>query len=153
MFYDPAKTRFFKDTLLKVAGQALQAAGLELEDNDMQQARGLIRFRKPLPELGENIYGFVEWQLLAFAQSPLARFQINLMRNQGGDARTINDYEYREERTLAWIIRHAYQSQVVPSDDHWWEFRDSNELAYAIAEAGRLLFGYGMPYLEMRKDE
>jgi hypothetical protein len=153
MFYDPAKTRFFKDTLLKVAGQALQAAGFELEDNDMQQARGLIRFRKPLPELGEDIYGFVEWQLLAFEQSPLARFQIILIRNRGIDARTIAGYEHQEEHSLAWIIRHAYQSQVVPTDDHWWAFRDSNELAYAIAEAGRLLFGYGMPYLEMRKDE
>lgn len=153
MFYDPAKTRFFKDTLLKVAGQALEAAGLELEDNNIQQARGLIRFRKSLLELGEDIYGFVEWQLLAFEQSPLARFQIILIRNRGIDARTITEYEHQEEHSLAWIICHAYQSQVVPSDDHWWTFRDSNELAYAIAEAGRLLFGYGMPYLEMRKDE
>lgn len=153
MFYDPAKTRFFKDTLLKVVGQAMTAANLQLEDNEMQQARGLIRFHKPLPALGEDIYGFVEWQLLAFERSHLARFNVILLRNQGLDARAITEYAHREEHTLAWIIRHAYQSEVVPTDDHWWTFRDGTELAYALVEAGKLLFGYGMPYLEMRQDE
>ncbi|MBI5929441.1 MAG: hypothetical protein HY862_09040 [Chloroflexi bacterium] len=152
MFYDPAKTRFFKDTLLKVIGQAMTAANLQLEDNEIQQARGLIRFYKLLPTLGEDIYGFVEWQLLAFEQSPLARFNVTLLRNQGLDARAITEYAHREECSLAWIIRHAYQSEVVPTDDHWWTFRDGTELANALVDAGKLLFGYGMPYLEMRQD-
>lgn len=149
MFYDPEKTAYFKSAVKTVVGQALEAADYMLEDHALQQARGLIRYRKNLSALGDDIYGFVEWQLLAFEQSPVARFQINLLRNKGIDARAITDYAKREEQTLPWVIWHIYEAKVVPHDEVWWDFRDQVELGQALNSAGRLLFGYGIPWLEL----
>ena len=149
MFYDPKNTTYFKSTLTTIVGQALDAAGYVMENHPLQQARGLIRFRKKLTSLGSDIYGFVEWQLLAFEQSPVARFQINLLRNKGLDARAITDYAKREEHTLPWVIWNVYEVKVVPHDKVWWDFRDTIELEQALASAGRLLFGYGVPWLEL----
>jgi hypothetical protein len=152
MFYDPAKTRYFKETLLAVAGQAFDAAGYLLEDNAMHQIRGLARFRKALPMLGNDVHGFVEWQLLAFEQSPLARFQINLIRNQGLAARAATGFIHRDERSLAWVIWHVFNARILPGDDYWWSFHDGAALAHELATAGRFLFGYGIPWLEMRRE-
>lgn len=146
MFYNPQKTAAFKEMLNLVVGQALAAAGYVCEDNTLQQARGLIRYHKPL---GDEAYAFIEWQFLAFEQSPIAQFQVILLRNQGLDARAMTDYEQRAEHTLPWVIWHVFEARVVPSDMTWWEFRDGDELGQALVSAGRLLFGYGVPWLEM----
>lgn len=151
MFYDPRKTAYFKEMLVTVVGQALDAAGYTLEDSPLQQARGLLRYSKRLEGV-VPIYGFIEWQLLAFEQSTLARFQITLLRNQGHDARAVTSYPERAERTLPWIIWHIFEARILPADDHWWVFRGENDLPQALADAGRLLFGYGVPWLEMRDD-
>lgn len=147
MIYDARKTGVFKEKLITIAGQALNAAGYTLEENPVQHQRGLIRFSKAL---GENVYGFIEWQLLAFAHSPVDRFQIILLRNEGRDPRAISDYPHRAERYLSWVIWHVFEARILPSDDAWWDFRDEVELGHALANAGRALFGYGVPWLEMR---
>lgn len=149
MFYDPAQTAYFQTALNRIVGQALQAAHYELEDNPLQHQRGLLRYQKPLSHLGTNVYGFLEWQLLAFAQSPIARFQITLLRNQDIVCRAPTTYAHRAEHSLAWIIWHVFNSRVVPSDETWWEFRTGDELLQALSHAGRLLFAYGIPWLEM----
>lgn len=145
MFYNPKKTAAFQTMLEQVVGQALAAAGYVLEDQPLQQTRGLIRYRKAL---GDDIYAFIEWQLLAFEQSRVAQFQVNLLRNRGTEARAQTDAEERVEHTLPWLIWHVFETRVVPSDSVWWEFRDEIELGQALASAGRLLFGYGVPWLE-----
>ena len=152
MFYDPQKTAYFKESLVRVVGKVLDAAGYQLEDNPLQQARGLIRYYKPLQHLGEDVYGFLEWQLLAFEESPIARFQLTLLRNRGLEARTVTDYSHRAEQALPWIIWHVFNARVVPADDSWWDFRNGNELLQALANAVHLLFGYGIPWLEMHQD-
>jgi hypothetical protein len=153
MGYDAEKARAFKETLETVAGQALDAAGYQLEADPMQLGRGMVRYVKPLPELGEDIYGFIEWQLLAFEQSSFYRFRIQLLRNQGKSARTPTGHPLQTECTLAWVIWHVYQARILPSDDEWWSFRYEDELPQLIANAGRLLFGYGVPWLEMHSND
>jgi hypothetical protein len=32
--------------------------------------------------------------------------------------------------------------------DHWWVFANPNQLGHALAEAARLVFGFGIPWLE-----
>ncbi len=150
MFYNTEKTQHFKQTLITVVGQALSAAGYVLEDSPIQQQRGLIRFQKPLPRLGHDIVGFIEWQLLAFEQSPVAQFQVSLLRNRGHDARAKTNYDHRDEKTLSWIMWHVFNAQLMPSDDAWWDFKTSHELGHALAAAGRTVFGYGIPWLEMQ---
>lgn len=147
MFYNPEKTAAFYAMLERVVGQALTAAGYAPENQPLQQARGLIRYRKAL---GDGVYAFIEWQLLAFEQSPVAQFQVILIRNRGVEARAHTDFEDRAEHTLPWLIWHLFEARVVPSDSVWWEFRDEVELGQALASAGRLLFGYGVPWLEKK---
>lgn len=146
--YHPEKAHYFQTQLLQVVGQALNAASYTLEDNPVHQSRGLIRFYKPLPDLGEFIHSFVEWQLLTFEQSPAARFRIQLMRNYGQEARAFTDYPDRVEQSLTWVIWHVYGAKLLPSDEHWWSFRYIEDLPYLLAETGKLLFGYGIPWIE-----
>lgn len=153
MFYNIEKTMHFKQTLITVVGPALAAAGYKLEESPIQQQRGLVRFQKPLQTLGDGVYGFIEWQLLAFEQSPIARFQISLLRNGGQAARAKTDYEHQDEKTLSWIMWHVYGTQIMVSDDAWWDFRTPDELGHALATSGRALFGYGIPWLEMQDTE
>ena len=152
MFYDPRKTAYFKDILNTVAGQALEAANYQLQNEPLHHARGLLRYQKQLRDAGDNIYGFIEWQLLAFEQNPFARFQVRLLRNQGIDARATTTYQNRVEQTLPWVIWNHYEVQILPNDSYWWEFRHGDELPHALAHAGKLLFGYGIPWLEMHED-
>jgi hypothetical protein len=152
MPYDIEKIHYFQETLLKIAGQAFNAAAYQLENNLTHHGRGLIRFQKLLPTLGNDIYGFIEWQLLIFEQSPWTRFRVNLLRNQGTEARALTPYEHRSEHSLSYIMWEVFQARVLPDADYWWGFRDGNELPYLIAEAGKLVFGYGIPWLEMRND-
>lgn len=145
MFYDPAKTHYFKEMVLTITGQAFDAAGYVLDSDELAQARGLVRFGKPLPELGEQALARVGWQLLAFEQSPFARFRINLSR--------LNTHQKDVERTLSDVIWNEYEARVLPSAEYWWEFRSSDELPHALSHAGKLLFGYGIPWLEMREEQ
>lgn len=151
MFYNPEQTDYFQRLLIKVVGQPLDAAHYQLEDNPMQHQRGLLRFVKVVPKLGAGVHCFIEWQLLAFAQSPVARFQINLLRNTSADARAKTTYAEQAETTLSWVMWHVYGVRLLPADDSWWEFRNEGELGYALANAGKLLFAYGVPWLEQHE--
>lgn len=151
MFYNPEQTAEFERLLTQVVGQPLAAAGYTSAQTMLQQQRGLLRYVKPIPALGEEVHCFIEWQLLAFAQSPVARFQINLLRNTGNDPRAITTYQARAEASLSWVLWHVFDVHLMPSDASWWDFRNSHELGHALANAGKVLFAYGVPWLEMRE--
>ena len=153
MFYNSEKTAYFKQLLVQVVGQPLAAAGYRLEDAPMQHQRGLLRYKKHLAHLGEDVYGFLEWQLLAFEQSRVARFQITLLRNQGIEPRAKTAYIHQNEQSLAWVMWHVFNARLLPADDSWWDFRTQQELGFALANSGKLLFAYGVPWLEMRKED
>jgi hypothetical protein len=36
---------------------------------------------------------------------------------------------------------------ILPSAAHWWSFTQTAELGQALAEAGHLVVGFGMPWL------
>lgn len=122
----------FLNVLLHVVGAPLEAAGYRLEDSPMQQARGLFRFQKSL----SHSRVFIEFQMLY--HSEFSRFRLNLIRSA----------EAREEYTLAGLLWNVYHVQVLPSEDHWWQYKQPQDLAQGLYEAGRLLFGYGVPWLE-----
>jgi hypothetical protein len=117
----------FIATLRHVMGAPLDAAGYILQDHPMQQARGLFRFVK-----GEWA---VEFQTLYHPQSSLSRFRVSLTREG-------------EERSLSDIIWTEYGARVLPAEDHWWLYKAPRDLAPHLVEAGKLLFGYGIPWLE-----
>ena len=125
----------FQRLLRTVLGQALAAAGYVLEEDAVSQAGGRYRFRQAGSAGAERQ---IEFQLLAgtsneWAQMP-SRFRVTLVR--GG-----------MRRTLGALVVSDFRVPVLPSAEHWWAWRDSAALGQALAEAGHLLVGYGIPWL------
>lgn len=126
----------FRALLLTVMGQALTAAGYALEEDPVDQAAGRFRFHPTPPaEAAREI----EFQLLAgvaneWAPQMPSRFRVTLTR--GG-----------RRRSLGALVVTDFGVPVLPSAEHWWAWRDRAGLGAALAEAGHLLVGYGIPWL------
>ena len=126
----------FRLLLLTVLGQALAAAGYALEEDPVSQASGRFLFRHATAAGDERL---VEFQLLAgvaneWAPEMASRFRITLSR-QG------------QRRTLGALVVTDFRVPILPAAEHWWVWRDSAGLGTALAEAGHLLVGYGIPWL------
>ena len=122
---------YFRLILLTVVGQAFGAAGYMLDERPTQWAGGLFRFVNPSDE-GQHV---IEFQLLAYTEDMPSRFRVSLSRADGA------------RRTLSALVVDDFDVPILPSADHWWQFRDVTELGKALAEAGHLAVGYAMPWL------
>jgi hypothetical protein len=136
---------YFRLILLTVVGQAFSAAGYELEDRPTQWAGGLFRFVKALDN---GLYGFIEFQLLHYADSAFSsdvssRFRVSLVRSDQPNASGTQV----ERRPLSALVVEDFGVAILPSADHWWLFANTTELGDALAEAGHLVVGYGIPWL------
>jgi hypothetical protein len=136
---------YFRLILLTVVGQAFSAAGYELEDRPMQWAGGLFRFAKALDN---GLYGFIEFQLLHYADSAFSsgvssRFRVSLIRS----GQPTSSHPQVVRRTLSALVVEDFGVSILPSADHWWTFANTTELGSALAEAGHLAVGYGIPWL------
>lgn len=122
----------FRLLLLTVLGQALGAAGYQMTDEPVAEAAGRFQFAAA----GERR---IEFQLLAGTASEWApqmpsRFRVTLFRGALG-------------RSLAALVVEDFGVAILPSADHWWSWRDSSEAGAALADAGHLLVGFGLPWL------
>jgi hypothetical protein len=136
---------YFRLLLLTVVGQAYSAAGYTLDEQPVQWAGGLFRFVKPLTE---TEYGFIEYQLLVYADTLWAsgnpsRFRVNLIRAEGSNPALPGAIR----RSLSALVVEDFGVAILPSADHWWTFRNTDQLGKALAEAGHLVIGYGLPWL------
>ena len=126
----------FRMLLLTVLGQALTAAGYALEEDEVSQANGRFRLQhRNFAADGRAI----EFQLLAgvaneWAPQMPSRFRVTLIRAN-------------RRRTLGALVVTDFDVPILPSAEHWWDWRDSVGLGAALAEAGHLLVGYGIPWL------
>lgn len=127
-----------------VLGQAFAASGYALQANPTHHGRGLFRYAKPLPD-GATAYA--EFQLLAFPGAP-SRFRVTLLRNQGADARTSSTYDAKVEISLSRLLWDVFRIQQPENIDHWWTFGTQQQLGAGLIEAGKLLIGFGLPWLE-----
>jgi hypothetical protein len=123
----------------------LAAAGYVLQDNPTHQSRGLFRYRKAL---ADGVYAYVEFQLLYYPIGGPSRFRVNLLRSTGADARSPGDCAGKVDTTLGRLLWEDFGVRQLSGPEHWWLFNNPTELGYAIAEAGTLLFGFGIPWLE-----
>ncbi len=135
---------YFKLILMTVVGQAFSAAGYELEERVTQWAGGLFRFAKPLDG---GLYGFIEFQLLHYAEDAPSRFRVTLIRSDSPNAGQVSRHPAYARRTLSALVVEDFGVVILPSADHWWMYRDVTDLGRALAEAGHLVIGYGMPWL------
>lgn len=142
----PKPTEVFLRTLEQVAGAALVAAGFRLQENPAHHMRGLFRYAKPRAD-GVMIY--LEFQVLVYAGGP-SRFTVTLLRNAGADARSpaLPNDPIRFEIGLARLVWEGFGVAQLGGPEHWWVFGNLTQLAYALAEAGKLAFAFGVPFLE-----
>lgn len=130
----------FREILMLVVGQAFAAAGYALEERPVQWAGGSFRFHKPL---AEGVTAVIEFQALMYQDTEWAagnpsRFKVILSR-RGGAAPV--------RRDLCALVVSDFGVPIVPSADHWWVFASLDALGKALAEAGYLVVGYGIPWL------
>jgi hypothetical protein len=140
---------YFRLLLLTVVGQAFGAAGYELDERPSQWAGGLFRFMKALDN---GLYGFIEFQYLHYADTEWSsgvpsRFRVMLVRSDKPNPRVASLHPVFARRTLSQLVVEEFGVAILPSADHWWTFRNTTELGDALAEAGHLIVGYGMPWL------
>ncbi len=146
---DQSPQEYFRLLLLTIVGQAFSAAGYELEARPAQWAGGLFRFVKALDN---DLYGFIEFQYLHYADTEWSsgvpsRFRVTLVRSDKSNANVAsNDPDYAR-RTVSELVVEDFGVAILPSADHWWTFSNTTELGNALAEAGHLVVGYGMPWL------
>jgi len=128
----------FRELLLTVLGQALGAAGYKLQNNPLQQMGGRFAFLRTLaPDDSASIvfqaliYSDTAWS----ARAP-SRFSVHLARPSR-----------LQSRSLSQLVVTDFALPILPSANHWWNYRDRASLGKALAEAGTLLVGYGLPWL------
>jgi hypothetical protein len=135
---------YFGMILHTVVGQAFGAAGYSLEDSPTQQAGGRFRYAKTL-ENGLN--GFVEFQMLHYIEGSPALFKVTLTRTDQPTPALPSQHPKYAQRDLSALVVEDFGVNILPSADHWWQFRDTASLGKALAEAGHLVVGYGIPWL------
>lgn len=140
---------YFRLLLLTVVGQAFAAAGYTLDERPVEWAGGLFRFGRAL---NGGLRGFIEYQLLAYADTLWAsrqpsRFRVTLTRTDQTAPSAPSQHAHYARRDLSALVVEDFGVAILPSADHWWAFANTTELGSALAEAGHLVIGYGMPWL------
>ncbi len=139
---------YFKTLLQTVVGQAFSAAGYRLQDAPMQWAGGKYRFARALPD---GYFGLIDFQVLVYSDTmwsdrAQSRFNVQLTRARNRHGRAGSSAGY-VTRGLSQLVVEDFGVAILPSADHWWTFRDTETMGAALAEAGHLVVGYGMPWL------
>ncbi|GAB4570760.1 MAG: hypothetical protein Kow0077_05680 [Anaerolineae bacterium] len=132
----------FGGLLVHVLGQMMTAAGYTLLESPVQQAGGLFRFTRALPD-GTRLT--VDFQVLVYQDAP-DRFQPVLSRVVAGAGRDAGSHA--ERITLPRLVVDVFGVRVLPHADHWWPFQDVSTAGEGLLEAGKLLVAYGLPWLE-----
>ncbi len=143
-----ASQDYFLSLLQTVIGQALDAAGYTLEQAPLQWAGGRYRFVKALED---GSLGLIEFQVLVYSDNAWSRDQPSRFNVQLGrsDLRGAGKYDADRfsTRNLSQLVVRDFGVKILPAEDHWWRYHDTDSLAGALAEAGHLIVGYGMPWL------
>jgi len=149
MSANPSPQEYFRLLLLTVVGQAFGAAGYVLEERPAQWAGGLFRFVK---QFDNGLYGFIEFQYLHYADTEWSsgvpsRFRVSLVCSDQPNASVVSKHPAFARTTLSALVVEDFGVAILPSADHWWTFSNTTQLGNALAEAGHLAVGYGIPWL------
>ncbi len=132
---------YFRALLQTVVGQAFAAAGYHLQQAPLQWAGGKTRFVKTFPDGSLGVIGFqtLVYSDTAWSGDSSSRFRVDLSRTLNG--------VLLAERGLSQLVVTDFGVAILPAADHWWTYRDTDSLGKALAEAGHLAVGYGIPWL------
>ncbi len=133
---------YFGALLQTVVGQAFAAAGYQLERAPLQTAGGRFRFVK---DFADGARGIIDFQVLVssdtmWSSGAPARFRVQLTRSSNAQGGAV-------ARSLSQLVVDDFGVNILPAADHWWSYRDTDSLGKALAEAGHLVIGFGMPWL------
>ena len=133
---------YFRTLLRAVVGQAFAAAGYHFERGALQSAGGRFRFGKAFDDGG---FGWIDFQVLVYSDTiwsggAPSRFRVQLTRSPAGAAGQVS-------RGLSQLVVADFGVKILPAADYWWTYRDTDSLGKALAEAGHLVVGYGIPWL------
>ncbi|MCA9905876.1 MAG: hypothetical protein KC547_18600 [Anaerolineae bacterium] len=135
---------YFRLILMTVVGQAYAAAGFALEEKPTQWAGGQFRFFK---QLNKELYAFIAYQHLPYPEPQPSRFRVTLARTDKLNPALSSRHPKFDRRTLSVLVVEDFGVNILPMADYWWEYRTTEELGRALAEAGHLVAGYGIPWL------
>lgn len=143
-----ARQDYFRTLLWTVVGQAFSAAGYELEKAPLQWAGGKYRLAKAFPD---GFFGLIDFQVLVTSESVWSagapsRFKVQLTRSPDRQGLARHEAGYFT-RGLSQLVVEDFSVAILPTADYWWTFADTESLGKALAEAGHLIVGYGMPWL------
>jgi hypothetical protein len=127
-----------------VVGQAFGAAGYALDESSTQQAGGRFRYVKRLPA---GLNAFIEFQMLHYIEGRPSLFRVTLTRTDQLSAALPSQHPQYAQRDLSTLVVEDFGVSILPSAGHWWQYRTTDELGKALAEAGHLIVGYGIPWL------
>lgn len=140
---------YFRTIMHTVMGQALTTAGYDLKQEQQRWLGGLFRYTKPLDN---DFIAYIEFQVLVYNDNAWtgkqpSRFRVNLVRSDklGGKPSPHPNYV---QRPLSQLVVEDFGVAILPSSAHWWQFSDVDSLGKALAEAGYLVIGYGIPFLQ-----
>lgn len=139
---------YFRTIMHTVLGQAMDAAGYELLHEAMKWSGGRYRYCKALDD---EMSAYVEFQVLvhtdnAWTGKQPSRFSVNLYRSDRPGGRR-SKHPRAVQRSLSALVVQDFGVAILPSASHWWTFQDTESLGNALAEAGHLIVGYGLPWL------
>jgi hypothetical protein len=139
---------YFRTLLQTVVGQAFSAAGYQLQDTPLQWAGGKYRFLKGFQD---SFFGLIDFQVLVYSDTMWSagtpsRFKVQLTRSCDPHG-LASDKPGCATRGLSQLVVEDFAVVILPAADHWWTFRDTDSLGTALAEAGHLIVGYGIPWL------
>lgn len=134
--FDPQE--YFRTILVTVVGQAFGAAGYHLTESPLKWAGGQYRFEKTL---ADGARAAIEFQHLVYADTEWSsgqpsRFRVKLTHTDG------------RTRDLSALVVDDFGVKILPSAAHWWTYHNTDTLGHALAEAGHLIVGYGIAWLE-----
>ncbi|MYD08955.1 MAG: hypothetical protein F4X02_02830 [Chloroflexi bacterium] len=132
---------YFGTVLQTVVGQAFAAAGYQRERSPLQMAGGRFRYVREFAGGGR---GIIDFQVLVYSDTMWSSgapscFRVELTRASERDGAVV--------RSLSRLVVEDFGVKILPAADHWWSYRDTDSLGKALAEAGHLIVGYGLPWL------
>lgn len=139
---------YFRTIMHTVVGQAFSAAGYDLVQEPMGWLSGRFRYVK---SLDSDLSAYIEFQVLVYNDNAWtgkqpSRFRVSIIRSDKPGGRASSHPQY-VNCTLSQLVVSDFGVTILPSADYWWSFQDTDSLGKALAEAGHLIVGYGVPYL------
>jgi hypothetical protein len=122
-------TIIFANSCLLSSGKPMARQAIHSKKHPSNGLAGNFRFIKTLDD---GFFAYIDYQVLVYSENEHvdrlpSRFRVQLTRTYAKHIRPIQDVRYAS-RSLAQLVVEDFGVNILPSADHWWEFRDTDSL-------------------------